>query len=180
MNKVFFLLPLAALVSACGSNEPSKDANAPPAATDLKAASVAAASSVPTENPEPTPAVTQILKGNWVPINDTCTPKGGVSETALWFSPADQYSGETISGAGWTCTFPRKGIVSGQQFSGVVSCGFGEGSEGNPRLSVSIGADSNLNVKRQSTEDTGIDGGGEIQGFSGVYKKCSQSLSSPY
>jgi len=52
--------------------------------------------------------------------------------------------------------------------------------EGNPKLSVSIGDDGRLAVKRQSTEDTGIDGGGEVQGFSGIYKKCSQSLSSPY
>lgn len=178
MNKTYFVLPLVALVSACGSNESSKDAIATPTATDVKAAPAAAASSAPAE--APAPKITQTLEGNWVPVSDTCTPKGGVSETALWFSPADQYSGETISGAGWTCTFPRKGVVSGQQFSGTVSCGFGEGVEGNPKLSVSIGDDGRLAVKRQSTKDTGIDGGGEVQGFSGIYKKCSQSLSSPY
>lgn len=178
MNKAYFMLSLVALISACGSNESSKDTIPTPTATDVKVAPAAAASSAPTE--VASPAVTQTLKGNWVPVNDTCTPKGGVSETALWFSPADQYSGETISGAGWTCTFPRKGIVSGQQFSGVVSCGFGEGVEGNPKLSASIAEDGQLHVKRQTAEDIGVDGGGEVQGFSGNYKKCSQSLSSPY
>lgn len=178
MKKIYFALPLSALVVACGPTEPSEHANAPASAVEAKATPVTAAASAPTE--APAVAVTQTLRGNWVPVGDSCTPEGGVSETALWFSPADQYSGETISGAGWTCTFPSKGTVSGQQFSGTVSCGFGEGSEGNPKLSISIGDDGKLNVKRQSTKDTGVDGGAEIEGFSGIYKKCIQSLTSPY
>lgn len=178
MEKVYFALPLFALVTACSDSEPSENANTPVAAIEAKAAPVTVAASAPTETPAV--AVTQTLKGNWVPVGDSCTPEGGVSETALWFSPADQYSGETISGAGWTCTFPRNNTVSGQQFSGTVSCGFGEGVEGNPKLSVTIGDDGKLNVKRQSTKDTGVDGGGEVEGFSGIYKKCIQSLTSPY
>ena len=178
MKKVYYALPLLARVAACGSTEQSENANTPVAATEAKATPVTVAANAPTE--APAVAVTQTLKGNWVPVGDSCTPEGGVSETALWFSPADQYSGETISGAGWTCTFPRKNIVSGQQFSGTVSCGFGEGIEGNPKLSVSIGDDGKLNVKQQSTKDTGVDGGGEIEGFSGIYKKCIQSLTRPY
>ncbi len=178
MKKIYFILPLVVLGAGCGSNEPSKDANTPPTAVNAKATPIAPEPSEPAE--VPVPIVAQTLEGNWVPFGDTCTPKGGVSETALWFSPADKYSGETISGAGWTCTFPGKNIVSGQQFSGTVSCGFGEGIEGNPKLSVSIGDDGKLNVKQQSTKDTGVDGGGEIEGFSGTYKKCSGSLTSPY
>ena len=178
MKKVYYALPLLALVAACGSTEQSENANTPVAATEAKATPVTVAANAPTE--APAVAVTQTLKGNWVPIDDTCTPKGSVSETALWFLPADEYSGERISGAGWTCTFPGKNIVSGQQFSGTVSCGFGEGVEGNPKLSISIGDDGKLNVKQQSTKDTGVDGGGEIEGFSGIYKKCIQSLTRPY
>lgn len=126
---------------------------------------------------KPSPALASTLRGNWVPVNSTCTPRGGVSETALWFSPADQYSGETISGPGWSCTFPRKGIVAGSRFSGQVSCGFGEGIEGNRGMTLSIAANGILNVVSQASTDSE---GGEIQGWSGSYKKCAQRLKSPY
>ena len=60
MKKVYYALPLLALVAACGSTEQSENANTPVAATEAKATPVTVATSAPTE--APAVAATQTLK----------------------------------------------------------------------------------------------------------------------
>jgi hypothetical protein len=177
MMRLYVSLSLAALVAACGA--PDQAERAAVARASVATVEVAAFKVLASTEPvaDARPEIARMLKGNWVPVSDTCTPEGGESETAVWFLSAGEGGEETISGAGWTCTFPRRGVVSAAEFSGTVSCGFGEGIEGSPEMTASIGGDGILKVKQSKSLDSE---GGEIQGWSESYKFCSERLTSPY
>ncbi len=164
MHKMHFALPLVALITACGSNDPS-DKPEPSEAPAVAAASAVPTEEVPANDSSSEPVVEpprETLIGNWVPVSDTCTPSGGMSETAIWISEG------AVSGAGWTCNTSGAGNIIGSEFSGAFYCGYGEGYEGDAQMSMTVGSDKIL-----------IWSGHEMAS-GGRYKKCSQNLSAPY
>lgn len=73
MKKVYFALPLLAIVAACGSTEPSEPANAPAAVVESKATPVTVAASAPTEAPSPAASEKpKSILGQWLSVDSVC------------------------------------------------------------------------------------------------------------
>lgn len=73
MKKVYYSLPLLALLAACGSTEQSENANTPVAPIEASATPVTVATNAPTETPSPTATEKpKLILGQWLSVDSPC------------------------------------------------------------------------------------------------------------
>jgi hypothetical protein len=143
----------------------------------------------PAPQPTATPAIAQapapqtvapvakprdILKGQWVPIADSCTPKGMISDAVIEIGEGEE--GENLSTAYSYCSFPRNGVVGTSDYSGKMSCA-SEGYEGTPEARLKV-TESGLLVVSFSAYVASYDGEDptEIEASNNTYKRCPKRI----
>lgn len=153
MKKLYFALPLLALVAACGSTEPSEPANAPAAAVVAKATPVTVAASAPTEAPAPTaPEKPKSILGQWLSVDSVCkknTDHINIDRTGIGFIEGGCSAGKPISG---------------DNYKGTMACGE-NGEEWENQVSLRLKPNGNLLYS--------IDGEEPME-----YKRCPMKMES--
>lgn len=145
------------------------------------------------EQPKPAPAPAQaparqavapitkprdILKGQWVPIADSCTPEGMVSDAVIEIGESEE--GENLSTAYSYCSFPRNGVVATSDYSGKMSCA-SEGYEGTPDARLKV-TESGLLVTSFSAYVTTFEGEDpqNVEASTDTYKRCPTKIRNGY
>jgi hypothetical protein len=102
MKKVYYALPLLALVPACGSTEQSENANMPVAATEAKATLVTVATSAQTEVPSPAASEKpNSILGQWLSVDSVCkksTDHINIDTKGIGMIEGGCWAGKPISG----------------------------------------------------------------------------------
>ena len=127
-----------------------------------------------------------ILKGQWVPVEESCTPKGMISDSYIEFGVHQEIgtpfsNEEYMAGPRDVCTFPKVGVINQSSYSGKMMCGYEEGYEGEPQIEIDVNYEGILYYKRPKFQ---VSQGDELSTYyedakSGHYKRCSGKLSGP-
>ena len=120
-----------------------------------------------------------ILKGQWVPVEESCTPKGMISDSYIEFG-VDDYpfpNSEHMFAASHSCTFPKIGIINTSSYSGEMECGYGEGWEGSPQVVLNVMENGILNYSNPAFSITDGDSTDKMEPSSARYKRCTGALS---
>jgi hypothetical protein len=138
----------------------------------------AAAAAPEAPAPQEVPKVAKprdILKGQWVPIADSCTPPGMVSDAVIEIGESEE--GENLSRAYSYCSFPRNGIIGTSDYSGKMSCA-SEGFEGTPDVRLNV-TESGLLVAAFSAYVTMFEGEDpqKVEASTDTYKRCPKKIS---
>lgn len=122
-----------------------------------------------------------ILKGQWVPTSDSCTPKDmisdnfieiGIDEEGDYPFPRSEY----LRGASHGCTFPRRGIADTSSYVGPLDCGYGEGWEGRPQVNLSVTAEGLLEFSYPSFTISDGSDRQRMDPLNDTYKRCPNRL----
>ena len=121
-----------------------------------------------------------ILKGQWVPVAESCAPKGMISNNFIEIDIDDQSdepfpNSEYLSGALYTCTFPKRGVINGSSYSGLMNCAH-EGYEGKPMVTLKITEDGRLHHSYPAYRIS-FDADEQImEAANDTYKRCPRPL----
>ena len=121
-----------------------------------------------------------ILKGQWVPVAESCTPKGMISNNFIEIGIDDQSdepfpNSEYLGGVFHRCTFPKRGIVNGSSYSGLMDCAH-EGYEGKAQVTLRI-ADDGLLHHSYPAYRISFDGDAQVmKAANDTYKRCPRPL----
>ena len=175
-NKWIAMLATGSMVALVACNAPSNEETK----VDAKYA-------VPTQVPAPQavaePAKPRdILKGQWVPVTDSCNPPGGIAQSATIKFYTDVYEGEEFEGFQLfenSCTFAGTGFISRSSYSGKMSCGYGEGWEGDATVTIDVSDNGTLQLRQEQSISS--DGSEDRQetGWSDTFKRCPKTLKDP-
>lgn len=123
-----------------------------------------------------------ILKGQWVRVTDSCNPPRGIAQSATLTFYADVYEGEEFEGFQLfenSCTFTGTGFISRSSYSGKMSCGYGEGWEGDATVTIDVSENGTLQLRQEQSISS--DGSEDRQetGWSDTFKRCPKTLKDP-
>lgn len=178
MTRLVIVLPLLVLAS-CNSNAGDKSNNAADS-------NVSTSNSVQSAGPPQSAGLQlkarDVLKGQWISQSDSCTPPGGRAESPPLNFYSDRYDEQTVEGFSLfehSCTFPKTGVISQSSYAGKMSCGYGEGWEGDANVKISVSETGVLLIKQEPSRSSDGSDEREETGWSGTFKRCPKVLNDP-
>ncbi len=128
------------------------------------------------------PKPMDILKGQWVSQSDSCSPPNGRAKSPTLTFYSENFDGDNVEGFSLfenSCTFPITGVISKSSYSGKMTCGYGEGWEGDAHLKISISETGTLQINQEPSKSSDGSEEREETGWSGTFKRCPKVLEDP-